>query len=162
MANKPVNRRVLNAAIRKLPGSRVAFGSAGKNLGGFRRTHMEAITVQRVLGKLNSIAQVASIDQVRLISLMIQDPKAARHFVNQVLGGLAQADVSLLIALRVFLGAGSNLSETARILHTHRNTALRRIARAGSLLPQPLAESRLNVAAALELLSWTSNPPQDS
>ena len=160
-ANKPVDRRFLNATIKKLPGTRIALGSACKNVGGFRRTHLEAVTVQRVLGQLNSVAQVASIDQVRLVSLMTQDSKAARHYVNQTLGSLAQADSTLLNALRVFLNQGSNVSETARVLHTHRNTLLRRIARAEDLLPQPLAESRLNVAAALELHSWISNLPQD-
>jgi DNA-binding PucR family transcriptional regulator len=92
---------------------------------------------------------------------MTQDSKAARHFVNQTLGSLAQADSTLLNALRVFLNQGSNVSEAARVLHTHRNTLLRRIARAEDLLPQPLADSRLNVAAGLELHSWISNLPQD-
>jgi DNA-binding PucR family transcriptional regulator len=160
-ANKPVDRRFLNASIQKLTGARIALGSACKNVGGFRRTHLEAVTVQQVLGRLNSAAQVVSIDQIRLVSLMTQDSKAARHFVNQTLGSLARADSSLLNALRVFLNQGSNVSEAARVLHTHRNTLLRRIARAEELLPQRLGESRLNVATALELLSWTSNLSQD-
>jgi len=160
-ANIPLDRSFLNATIKKLPGARIALGSVNKNLAGFRRTHLEAVTVQRVLGRLNSVAQVVSIDQVRLVSLMTQDSKAARHFVNQTLGSLAQADSTLLKALRVFLNQGSNISETARVLHTHRNTLLRRISRAEELLPHPLAESRLNVAAALELHSWISNFPQD-
>ncbi len=151
----------MNATIKKLPGARIALGSAYKGMVGFRRTHLEAVTVQRVLGRLNSIAQVVSIDQVRLVSLMTQDTKAARHFLNQTLGSLVQADSSLLNALRVFLNQGSNITETARVLHTHRNTLLRRISRAEELLPNPLAQSRLNVAAALELHSWISNLPQD-
>jgi DNA-binding PucR family transcriptional regulator len=160
-AKQPLDRRFLNATIKKLPGARIALGSAYKGMVGFRRTHLEAVTVQRVLGRLNSIAQVVSIDQVRLVSLMMQDTKAARHFLNQTLGSLVQADSSLLNALRVFLNQGSNITETARVLHTHRNTLLRRISRAEELLPNPLAQSRLNVAAALELHSWISNLPQD-
>lgn len=140
---------------------RIALGSAYKGLAGFRRTHLEAVTVQRVLGRLNSVAQVVSIDQVRLVSLMTQDSKAARHFVNQTLGSLAQADPTLQNAMRVLLNQGSNITETARVLHTHRNTLLRRISRAEELLPHPLAESRLNVAAALELHSWVLNLPQE-
>ncbi|QIE86109.1 PucR family transcriptional regulator [Pseudomonas nitroreducens] len=160
-ASKPVDRRFLDSTVKKLPGVRIAMGSACKYMGGFRRTHLEAATAQRVLGRLNSSAQVVSIDQVRLVDLLTQDSKAARHFVNQTLGNLAQADPTLLKALRVFLIRGSNVSEAARVLHTHRNTLLRRIARAEELLPQALADSRLNVAAALELLSWMSDLEQD-
>lgn len=160
-AHQAVDRRFLNAAVKKMPGVRMAIGSACKNLGGFRRTHLEAVTVQRVLGRINSVAQVVSIDQIRLVSLMTQDSKAARHFVNQTLGSLAQAEEPLLNAMRVFLNQGSNVSEAAKVLHTHRNTLLRRLSRAEELLPQPLSASRLNVAAALELHSWISNLPQD-
>lgn len=161
-AHQSVDRRFLDAAIGKLPGVRLAMGSACKDMGGFRRTHLEAVTVQRVLGRLHSDVQVVSIDQVRLVSLLTQDLKAARHFVNATLGHLAQAEAPVRNALRVFLNQGSNVSEAASALHTHRNTLLRRISRAEALLPQPLLVSRLNVAAALELLGWISDQSQDA
>lgn len=159
--DRPLDRRFLNAEIERLPGTRIAIGSASKSIEGFRRTHFEAVTVQRVLGRLNATAQVVSIDQVRLISLLTQDAKAARHFIHQTLGDLAQANAVLQNALRVYLLRGSHVSEAASVLHTHRNTLLRRIARAEELLPLPLAESRLNVAAALELLCWIPNSTQE-
>jgi DNA-binding PucR family transcriptional regulator len=45
-------------------------------------------------------------------------------------------------------------SRTAERLYTHRNTVLRRLARADELLPRPLAENVVSVAAALEVLRW--------
>ncbi|HWR79817.1 MAG TPA: helix-turn-helix domain-containing protein [Pseudomonas sp.] len=41
-------------------------------------------------------------------------------------------------------------------MHTHRNTLLRRLTRAEELLPRPLEDNRIHVAAALEALSWTA------
>ncbi|MFC7572540.1 helix-turn-helix domain-containing protein [Klenkia terrae] len=43
---------------------------------------------------------------------------------------------------------------TAHALFTHRNTVLRRLSRADELLPRPLAEHAVAVAAALDLLRW--------
>ena len=45
-------------------------------------------------------------------------------------------------------------TRTAERLYTHRNTVIRRLARADELLPRPLAENVLGVAAALETLKW--------
>ena len=51
-----------------------------------------------------------------------------------------------------------NTSRTAERLYTHRNTVLRRLARADELLPCPLAENVVSVAAALEVLRWRGTP----
>ncbi len=50
-------------------------------------------------------------------------------------------------------------SRTAQRLYTHRNTVLRRLARADELLPRPLAENAVAVAAALEVLRWRGESP---
>jgi DNA-binding PucR family transcriptional regulator len=47
-----------------------------------------------------------------------------------------------------------NATRTAQRLYTHRNTVLRRLARADELLPRPLADDVLAVATALEVLRW--------
>ncbi|WP_322048077.1 helix-turn-helix domain-containing protein [Paraburkholderia sp. J67] len=57
-------------------------------------------------------------------------------------------------ALRLFLAEGCNATEAAEKGHVHRNTLLRRLERAESLLPRPLAQQRMHVAAALEVLYW--------
>ncbi|MFL9875177.1 helix-turn-helix domain-containing protein [Paraburkholderia megapolitana] len=98
-----------------------------------------------------------SIAQVRLVSLMTQDARAAQHFVSETLGSLATASPILQKSLRVFLECGSNATEAAELLHSHRNTLLRRLEKAEELLPRPLRKCRLDVAAALEVLAWTQN-----
>ena len=73
---------------------------------------------------------------------------------RDTLGALASAAPELRDSLRTFLAEGCNASAAARRLRTHRNTLLRRLARAGELLPRPLEHDRLRVAVALEVLHW--------
>ncbi|WP_207557195.1 PucR family transcriptional regulator [Paraburkholderia acidicola] len=150
-----VDRQYLEATLRTLPDVRIAMGSSGHGIDGFRRSHLEALTVQRVLGRLNAPAAVVSIEQIRLVALMTQDTKGARYFISQTLGELANASPTLQRSLRAFLQHGCNVTATADALHTHRNTLLRRLERAEALLPRPLADQRLDVGAALEVLAWT-------
>ena len=57
--------------------------------------------------------------------------------------------------VRVFVDSQCNASRAAARLYTHRNTLLRRLARADELLPRPLAEHSVSVAVALDVLRWT-------
>jgi DNA-binding PucR family transcriptional regulator len=149
-----LDRQALESALHALPEVRIAIGSPAHGIDGFRRSHLEALTVQRVLGRLDAPASVVSIEQIRLVALMTQDAKAARHFISQTLGDLANAEPTVQRALRIYLHHGCNVTEAADALFTHRNTLLRRLERAQALLPRPLAEHRLDVAAALEALAW--------
>ena len=54
----------------------------------------------------------------------------------------------------MYLAEGSSASRAARVLFTHRNTVLGRLARAERLLPVPLEGRGLSVALALEILHW--------
>ncbi len=144
----------LRHAIRPLPGVRVAIGARGQGVDGFRRSHLQALTTQRLLGRLHTSERVVSFDMVRLVSLMMHDADATRRFVADTLGDLATAPAPLRRALLTYLRCGCNVTEAAEVLHTHRNTLLRRLARAEELLPRPLAEQRIHVAAALEVVSW--------
>lgn len=150
-----IDQTLLLTAIKKLPGVRLAMGGVGQGVEGFRRSHLDALTTQRVLGRLQSSARVVSFDDIRLVSLMTRDPKANQRFVAHTLGQLASAPPQLRRTLLTFLACGSNASQAAQRLHTHRNTLLRRLARAQELLPKPLEDNRVHVAAALEALSWT-------
>lgn len=156
-ADQPVNRTRLEQFVATVPRTRVAIGEPGRGIEGFRSSHLEALTAQRVVGRLRSPACVVSIAQVRLVSLMTQDARAAQHFVSETLGSLATASPILQKSLRVFLECGSNATEAAELLHSHRNTLLRRLEKAEELLPRPLRKCRLDVAAALEVLAWTQN-----
>lgn len=144
----------LRRAVSALPGIRVALGGPGRGLDGFRSSHIEATTTQQVLSGMPPTRQVAFHDEIALVALLLKDPERADAYVRRVLGDLRTAPEELRETVRVYLGQLGNASRTADLLFTHRNTVLRRIARADQLLPRPLAGRPLDVAAALELLRW--------
>lgn len=135
------------------PNVRVAVGRSGDDLEGFRRSHLDASVAQRMLATL-PVRQVASFPDVQLVELLTQDATLADEFVADSLGDLATADPALLDLVLTYVREQCNASRAAARLYTHRNTVLRRLARADDLLPRPLAENVVNVAAALELLRW--------
>ncbi|WP_369368517.1 PucR family transcriptional regulator [Streptomyces sp. CG4] len=136
------------------PSVRVAVGSTGEDLAGFRRSHIDALAVQRMLARLASAQQLATHDEVELVALATSDVEAADGFVRRVLGDLAHAQPDIREAARVFIAAQCNASHAADRLYIHRNTLLRRLAHADRLLPRPLAEDILGVGTALEILRW--------
>ncbi|MDU9390225.1 PucR family transcriptional regulator [Pseudomonas sp. zfem002] len=160
-AVKPLDLNQLHSVGRQFPGIRAALGSPGAGLNGFRRSHLEALTAQRVMGRLAGAPPVASIDQVRMVSLMTQDARASRQFILSTLGRMAAEPAVLLHSLHAFLANGCNITQTAEVLGTHRNTLLRRLERAQDLLPIKLADHRIQIAAALELVIW-STPAEDA
>ncbi len=157
---KPIDLKALQYAVKGLPGVRMAIGATGAGIEGFRRGHLDALATQRLLGRLHASACVVHVDRVRLVSLMTQNKETAQHFIAHTLGDLAAADPTLRQALYTFLESGCNATQAAERLHTHRNTLLRRLERAEALLPRPLQNQRVHVAAALEALSWTADDQQ--
>ncbi len=150
---EPSTTHVL-AALRYAPGVRISMGSVRRGVDGFRRSHFDALTAQRVLARSGSEERVVSYDAAGLVALLAHDVAAAKAFIQHTLGDLASADVEVRDALWMFLREGSNTSRTARLLRTHRNTLLRRLTRAEELLPRPLEVNRLQVAVALEMVRW--------
>ena len=134
----------------------MALGSLAKGLDGFRHSHFEALTVQRLMARLSPPHALVSIEQARLISLVTQDLKAAQHFIHQVLGKLIAADTVLQHSARVYIQCSCNASLAAQQLFVHRNTLLRRLEQINQLLPKPLEQHLLDVGIALEILEWLS------
>jgi DNA-binding PucR family transcriptional regulator len=155
-AAKPLDLGMLQGVARQFPQIRAAIGSPGAGVNGFRRSHLEALTTQRLMGRLAGAPAVATIDQVRMVSLMTQDARAARQFVLSTLGRLATEPMILQRSLHAFLANGCNITQTAEALGTHRNTLLRRLERAQDLLPTQLVDHRIRIAAALELVIWST------
>ncbi|TAK87330.1 MAG: PucR family transcriptional regulator [Aquabacterium sp.] len=145
----------LRGTVQGLAGVRMAIGSTGSGIEGFRRAHLEALSTQSVVARLRSPARVVGFDQVRLVAVMTQNAEAANQFARHTLGQLASAEPALRQALLIFLHTGCNATQAAELAHVHRNTFLRRLARAEELLPRPLEHNRIHVAAALEALSWS-------
>ncbi|GIF66848.1 hypothetical protein Ais01nite_48830 [Asanoa ishikariensis] len=144
----------LRAALDRLPAVRVALGSPAAGVDGFRRSHHDALTTQRLLARLTPAHRLAAFDEVELVALVTQDSESADRFVTRTLGALETAPVELRAAVRAFIAEQCNASRAAARLFTHRNTLLRRLARADRLLPRPLAGRAVEVGAALEILHW--------
>lgn len=150
----------LRAALKNTAGVRMAIGSGNQGIDGFRHAHLDALTTQRLLGRLRAGANVVHFDMVRLVALMTRDAEALQQFIHHTLGELAGAQPALRRTLQVFLATGCNATLAAERLYTHRNTLLRRLARAEELLPRPLEHNRIHVAAALEALGWAAEDPR--
>ena len=146
--------RRLEEVTDQMSGVRIAVGSTARGIEGFRRSHLDAITTQRMLTRLNSTQRIASFETVQLVSMVTQDPDRADQFIKQTLGELESASPELRAAVLTFINEQCNASRAAARLYTHRNTLLRRLSRVEQLLPRPLDENSVHVAVALEMVHW--------
>jgi DNA-binding PucR family transcriptional regulator len=144
----------LRQAIQDVPGVRVAIGSTAAGIEGFRRSHFDALTTQRMMARLRTEERIASFHTVELISLVTYDTDRADEFIKHTLGAFESASAELRKTVLTFVNEQCNASRAAARLYTHRNTLLRRLSRADELLPQPLEENCVNVAVALGVLHW--------
>ncbi len=150
--------KALNAVLGEAPAVRVAIGSAGFGVDGFRRSHMDALATQRLMHRSRTEVRVARHDELRAVILASADEDSAREFTARALGELAGADEALRETLRAYLQEESNATRTAVALGAHRNTVVNRLRRAQKLLPEPLAGRAVEVGLALELARWLSPP----
>lgn len=139
-------------------GVRIAIGTTADGIDGFRHSHLDALTTQRLMRRITNARPIASYLDVQLVALAARDEDRATQFVTRTLGTLAHADPELRETLRVYIRAQFSAAEAARQLYTHRNTVLNRVNRAAELLPVPLADNGLEVGLALELLYWLGLP----
>jgi DNA-binding PucR family transcriptional regulator len=152
-----VSTDALLPAISGTPDVRIAIGPTASGVDGFRRSHFDAITTQQLMARLRSQQQIALFTDVQLVALITTDTGRAAEFVKHTLGDLESAGTELQETVRTFVDEQCNASRAAARLYTHRNTLLRRLARADELLPRPLAESSVSVAVALDVLRWRGN-----
>jgi DNA-binding PucR family transcriptional regulator len=144
----------LRPRLGETPGVRVALGSSGVGMEGFRRGHLDALATQRLMHRMPSDLQLAGYEEVQLVVLSTQDEEGAWEFVRGTLGELASADAELRETLRVYIREEFSASRAARALYAHRNTVLNRLTRARELLPAPLDHRGLQVGLALEIVHW--------
>ncbi len=141
-------------ALAASPGVRVAVGTQAAGMDGFRRSHLDALAAQRLMHRVPGDLRLATYEDVQVVALATADEERAGEFVTRTLGDLATAEADLRETLRVYLREGSSASRAARVLYSHRNTVLNRLARAERLLPAPLEGRGLQVALALEVVHW--------
>lgn len=136
-------------------GIQIAFGTPGKGVGGFRRTHVEAMYALRIALLMRPRrGNVVRYPAVALVSLASADVEQARGFVAHELGPLGRGDdetLRLADTLAVYLEEGSSLDRAARRLGVHRNTVLNRVRRARQLLGRDLRERTLELQVALAI-----------
>jgi len=149
-----LDQKDLEAAVKATPGVRIAVGSTAGGMAGFRRSHLDALTAQRMLARLRSRQRVAFFADVELVALLTHDPDRADEFIERTLGDFRDAPADLHTAVLTFIGTQCNASRAAERLYTHRNTLLRKLTRAQRLLPRPLEDNAVHVAVALEALRW--------
>ncbi|MEI6253807.1 MAG: PucR family transcriptional regulator [Mycobacteriaceae bacterium] len=153
-----LDEAAVETALVTLPGLRVAIGTAAAGVNGFRRSHLDAVTTQRTMARLHTARRVATFETVRLVALITQNPDSAERFVADTLGGLAHASAELCDSVATYVAEQCNASRAAERLYTHRNTLLRRLARADTLLPRPLHTNLVKVAVALEVRRFSGGP----
>jgi len=145
---------VLDAELRRrLSPVRVAVGSPGIGLFGFRASHHEALAAQRVANIRGGDGPgVTAYAEVAMSTFLARDLRAARRWVAEVLGGLATDDDAMAELRRtvlLFLRAGASLTEAAVQLHLHKNTVRYRLRKAEDVRGRPINERRLDVETAL-------------
>ncbi|HYB34699.1 MAG TPA: PucR family transcriptional regulator [Mycobacterium sp.] len=144
----------IHQAISCVPGARIAIGTTSPGIEGFRRSHLDALTTQRTLARLQSSRRVAFFSDVQMVALITQNPDAASEFIKSTLGDFESASPELQATVLTFINEQCNASRAAKRLYTHRNTLLRRLEAAQRLLPRPLDHTSVHVAVALEALQW--------
>jgi len=143
-----------------VPGLRVAVGTPSAGAGGFRVTHKEALSAQRVaLAAGDKAPRVTSYAdaEVRTAALLAADLDSTRRLVHNALGPLAAATDAaerLRDTLRTFLQEKGSYTATADLVQLHKNTVKYRIDRAVEERGRPLDEDRLELELALVACRW--------
>ena len=156
-----IDREQLRSTVDPTGSVRVAVGGRAEGIDGFRRSHADATAAQRMVARLDSAQRVVFFDDVQLVALMTTDAEGAERFVRHILGDLAHSPRELRETTLAFIEEQGGVSRVAARQYTHRNTVVRRLARAESLLPRPLAANPVQVAAALQILRWTGHGRSD-
>jgi DNA-binding PucR family transcriptional regulator len=142
------------AALEQSPRVRAAVGFPGAGIDGFRRSHFDALSTQRLMNQRGGELRFARFADVQLVALAAHDPERAGAFVARTLGELATASPELRETLRTYIREQFSASRAARALFAHRNTVLNRLQRAQQLLPAPLDRNGLEVGLALDIVHW--------
>ena len=134
----------------------VAVGDASPGLAGFRRSHGEALTAQRVsrMSRRTSTPRATTYADTAVAGMLTENVEAARCFVRRELGPLAAqtpAVADLRVTLLCYFEEESSPFAAAKQLHVSRNTVGYRVKRASELLGYDVASRRYQLHTALLL-----------
>ncbi|MDQ0779084.1 hypothetical protein QF026_007550 [Streptomyces aurantiacus] len=151
----PKRRPNQASASRVGAGLRAAVGSPALGPAGFRRTHQEAVRVERLRGlSVREAPQVTLYRDVVLTVLLAGDLAAAGEFVRSELGelgGRGGGMHALRTTLLHYFEAERSLVRVAEQLHIARGTVAYRVKRAQEVLGHDIGHRRLSLYAALLL-----------
>ena len=136
------------------PGVRLAIGTAGAGVEGFRRSHRQAAEAARVGAQSTREASAFCYQDLDIVAMLSSDLPAARELVHRELGDLAgctEAVTAVRHTLKRYLDFDRSLARTAADLHVARNTVAYRVQRAEQLRGRPATVRRLHLHAALVL-----------
>lgn len=131
----------------------VAVGGPAHGLAGIRQSHEEACRAAELRSALLSPPDCLWYRDVRLEAFLLDDPRAARRFVTEELGELADDDERshrIRETLLASLGSGSQAKAAAE-LGVHENTVRLRLRSAIEVLGDTLSERRTELLVALRL-----------
>jgi len=133
----------------------VASGLPGDGVAGFRRSHEQAITAERVgLVAAPPPFRLYDYGDLELLILLANDEEAAADFIRRELGPLAAESrtmAALRETVRCLLDNERGVAVTAKRLHIAKNTVVYRVKKAEQLLGRSLREDHLRLHLALYL-----------
>ncbi|GAB2745961.1 PucR family transcriptional regulator [Arthrobacter bambusae] len=139
--------------------SGIVFGVARPRLGpeGFAKSIAEAEDFARQASYSKGRRQIVDAQEsiaTQLIRTTLHDPALVRPSMK-FLGGLSEEDAGYLRdTLSAYLKCESSLAETARVLHVHRNTVVKRLEKIEQLMEVPLdnPDTKFALRIALRIL----------
>ncbi len=160
-AATPVGDRI-QQVLTYAPTVRLAVGNTRRGIEGFRRSHRDAQTTQRMLTRLGAPQRTAHFADTQMVELLTQDLEGVDEFIECTLGEFQSASPVLHAILLTYINQQCNAARTAKALYIHRNTLVHRLETAHRLLPQPVEANIVRIAVALEVLQWRSDRDDDS
>ena len=136
------------------PGIRIAIGTAGAAVEGFRQSHRRAAEAARIGSMSTRPGCVFRYEDLDIVAMLSTDLAAAREFVTRELGNLAgsaEAVRTVRHTLKCYLDRDRSLAAAAADLQVARNTVAYRVQRAEQLRGRPTTIRRLQLHAALTL-----------
>ncbi|MDT5211539.1 MAG: hypothetical protein QOF67_3954 [Mycobacterium sp.] len=141
----------------------VVVGQLHSGLDGFRRSHLEARAVERLVRMNANRGRTSSAyEDLDLEVLLLSDTDAAQQFVVRHLGPLAAEDArmaDLRSTLRCYFELDHSLSKVASREHISRSTVTYRVQRALDLCGHAPGTSTTKLRAALLTFDWLAGTP---
>ena len=140
-----------------LPAYSVGLGRTAPTLASIPqslREAQQALEIGRRLFGENKLHSFAHLGIYRLL-FHLNGQNELTEFYTEMLGPLLQADTradsTLIETLEGFFRCNGNLSETARVMHLHRNSLLYRLGRIEEILGRSLEDSELRLSLQIAL-----------